>query len=161
MSKLHQVTCGIYTMVLVQDGDRVLLQNRPNSRGFPGYIAPGGKVEFPETIAEGAVRELREETGLRVQVEDLIFKGLDGYINPQSQYRYIVFNYIVHKFEGELLQHPPEGELQWVHKDEALELPMQDWFKRRFPLFFQEGTFERTALWDDGWAKEEKLFLLG
>ncbi|CAM3809408.1 hypothetical protein PAGL106935_27100 [Paenibacillus glucanolyticus] len=33
--------------------------------------------------------------------------------------------------------------------EEALKLPMQDWFKRRFPLFFEEGTFELSEIWDE------------
>lgn len=108
MKKRYEQTCGIYTMVMIQDGDRVLLINRPDEKGFPGYIAPGGKVEGLETIAEGAVREVREETGLLLKTDDLIFKGMDGFINPKDQYRYVVFNYLATAFEGELLQHPPE-----------------------------------------------------
>jgi 8-oxo-dGTP diphosphatase len=48
---------------------------------------------------------------------------------------------------------PPEGELVWVSMKEALYLPMQDWFKERFPLFFEEGTFEIQRVWD---AKKEQ-----
>lgn len=39
MSELQRMECGIYTMCLVQDGDRVLLINRPDKLGFPGYLA--------------------------------------------------------------------------------------------------------------------------
>lgn len=50
---------------------------------------------------------------------------------------------------GKLIENPPEGELQWVSIDQAMELPMQDWFKRRFPLFFRSGTtFEMSFVWD-------------
>lgn len=163
MSGLQKVECGLYTMCLVQDEDRVLLVNRPDKLGFPGYLGPGGKVEIPESIAEGAVRELWEETGLRVKPEDLIFKGIDEYVVPRTKYRYMVFNYLAKRYEGELLQNPPEGELVWVNIQEALELPMQPWFKRRFPLFFEEGTFEISVVWDED-AKvrlEEKVKQLG
>ncbi|QGQ95623.1 8-oxo-dGTP diphosphatase [Paenibacillus psychroresistens] len=149
MSELQNVGCGIYTMVLVQDGDKVLLLNRPDKLGFPGYLGPGGKVDIPESITEGAVRELWEETGLRIKPENLIYKGLDGYVVPNTNYRYMVFNYLVQIYEGELLQNPPEGELVWVNINEALDLPMQPWFVRRFPLFFKEGTFEITAIRDE------------
>jgi 8-oxo-dGTP diphosphatase len=141
------ITYGMYTMCLVQDGDRVLLVNRPSERGFPGYIGPGGKVDFPESLTEGAIREVREETGLTVT--ELVYKGLDEYVDPHKNYRYMVFNYLATAYEGKLLTNPPEGELLWVPISEALELPMQPWFKRRFPLFFEQGTFEIYAVWDE------------
>jgi len=163
MAVLKKLECGIFTMCLVQDGDRVLLVNRPDKLGFPGYLGPGGKVDFPESIAEGAVRELWEETGLLVKPEDLIYKGLDESVMPVTNSRYMVFNYLAKKYEGELLQNPPEGELIWVNIKEALELPMQSWFKRRFPLYFQPGTFEISTLWgeDSQEPVEEKVKTLG
>ncbi|WP_282940385.1 8-oxo-dGTP diphosphatase [Paenibacillus sp. RC67] len=159
---MNGVTYGMYTMCLVQDGDKVLLINRPDKRGFPGYLGPGGKLDFPESFTEGAAREVGEETGLKVRPEDLIYKGVDEYVVPKTNYRYIVFNYLVKAFEGELLQNPPEGELAWVTVDEALQLPMQPWFRRRFPLFFQEGTFEISVVWDEDAqeALEDKVRIL-
>lgn len=101
------------------------------------------------SFTEGAVRELREETGLLVQPEDLIFKEIDEYVVPKTNYRYLVFNYLANRYTGELLSNPPEGELCWVTVDEALELPMQPWFRRRLPLFFEPGTFEISVVWDE------------
>ncbi|MBO9128150.1 8-oxo-dGTP diphosphatase [Bacillus sp. 165] len=142
----------MYTMCMIQKGDQVLLINRPDEKGFPGYIAPGGKVEFPESLSEGAIREVFEETGL--QVKHLTYKGLDEYVSMEENIRYMVFNYLATEFEGELLHNPPEGELEWVPKNEIKEYPMQEWFKRRFPLFFQEGTFEIQTVGD---SEENKV----
>ncbi|TXS02314.1 DNA mismatch repair protein MutT [Bacillus sp. SH7-1] len=136
----------IYTMCMIQRNNEVLLIQRPDRLGFPGYIAPGGKVDFPESIVKAAKREVKEETGLLVS--NLSFKGLDEYVNPKENVRYMVFNYWTDSFDGELLMNPPEGELLWVPIDEALNLPMQDWFKERFPLFFEKGTFEIQRVWD-------------
>ena len=141
------VKIDLYTMCIVQDGDKVLLLNRPSKMGFPGYLGAGGKVDFPESLTEGAIREVWEETGLKVK--DLVYKGLDEYVDPKQNYRYMVFNYLAKSFEGELLKNPPEGELIWVPIKEALNLSMQPWFKRRFPLFFEEGTFEIYEIWDE------------
>ncbi|MUG66306.1 NUDIX domain-containing protein [Paenibacillus campinasensis] len=142
----QNITYKIYTMCMVQNGSKVLLMNRPDSKGLPGYIAPGGKVEFPESIVNGAIREVREETGL--VVNDIIYKGLQEWCEPSTGLRYMVFNYLATSWEGELLQDPPEGELLWVDIQDALKLPMQDWFRERFPLFFEEGTFEHSDVWD-------------
>lgn len=142
----QDVKVAMYTMCLVRDEDKVLLVNRPNRKGFPGWIGPGGKVDFPESLTEGAIREVWEETGLRVN--DLIYKGIDEFVDPKQNFRYMVFNYVATSFEGELLQNPPEGELEWIPIKEAMNYPMQDWFKRRFPLFFEEGTFEIYEIYD-------------
>ncbi|WP_341300370.1 8-oxo-dGTP diphosphatase [Lysinibacillus sp. FSL H8-0500] len=136
----------LFTMCIIQDGEKILLLNRPSRKGFPGYIGAGGKVDFPESLTEAAIREVWEETGLTVK--DLVYKGLDEYVDPQKNYRYMVFNYLAKSFEGTLLKNPPEGELLWVPIHEAYDLPMQPWFKRRLPLFFEEGTFEIYEVWD-------------
>lgn len=68
----------MYTMCMIQRNNEVLLIQRPNHLGFPGYIAPGGKVDFPESIVQAAKREVKEETGLLVS--NLTFKGLDEYV---------------------------------------------------------------------------------
>jgi 8-oxo-dGTP diphosphatase len=145
----------IYTVCMVQDGDKVLLIKRPDRLGYPGYIAPGGKVEFPESIVEGAAREVKEETGLKVS--NLIFKGIDEWVNPKAKVRYMVFNYWTDTFEGELHEKPPEGELYWVPIHEALNLPMQQWFKERFNLFFEPGTFEIQRMWDEDLGKQVSI----
>jgi len=54
---------------LFNDEGKVLLQKRGDS-GKWGF--PGGAIELGETPEETAVRELKEETGLDVEVESLI-----------------------------------------------------------------------------------------
>jgi 8-oxo-dGTP diphosphatase len=57
--------------VIVDDQDRVLLAlwNEPE---VPLWTLPGGGVELHETAEEGAVREVREETGYDVELGVLL-----------------------------------------------------------------------------------------
>ncbi|MDY0407480.1 8-oxo-dGTP diphosphatase [Virgibacillus soli] len=152
MSEL--INYKIWTVCMVRKEDKVLLLDRQHD-DFKGFIPPGGKVEFPESIVESAIREVKEETGLHVQ--NLIYKGLYEYVNPVAKDRYMIFNYITDDFTGELLADSPEGKPVWVHINDAYDLPMQTSIRRRFPLFFEDGTFEIHVKWDHVNDREEKV----
>jgi 8-oxo-dGTP diphosphatase len=69
--------------VIVDDRDRVLLAlwNEPDE---PLWTLPGGGVELHETAEEGAVREVREETGYDVELDGLL--GVDTLVHgPQER----------------------------------------------------------------------------
>ncbi len=59
-------------VVIVTEGDRVLLVKRAN-KPLQGYWAPpSGYIEIDETVEDGAAREVREETGYDIKIERLI-----------------------------------------------------------------------------------------
>jgi 8-oxo-dGTP diphosphatase len=64
--------------VLVMRGDRVLLGQRLGAHGAGFYAAPGGHVEFGESLAECARREIREECDL--EIEDIRLLSVGTYI---------------------------------------------------------------------------------
>jgi 8-oxo-dGTP diphosphatase len=61
------------------DNEKVLLLDIQHG-DLKSFITPGGKVEFPESFVEGAIREVKEETGL--EMSNLIYKCLYEYFNP-------------------------------------------------------------------------------
>ncbi|MBS3176702.1 NUDIX domain-containing protein [Candidatus Woesearchaeota archaeon] len=55
--------------VVLRDGNKVLLLQR-NKQPYQGYWGfPGGKMEYGEHVADTAVRECFEETGIHAQFE--------------------------------------------------------------------------------------------
>lgn len=62
MAPVPRVGVGV---ILIRDG-RVLLGKRRNAHGAGSWQFPGGHLEFGETVAACARREVREETGLQL-----------------------------------------------------------------------------------------------
>lgn len=65
--------------VVVDDRDRILLALW-NEGPEPEWTMPGGGVELDESVEEGVVRELREETGYDVRVGPIL--GADTHVVP-------------------------------------------------------------------------------
>ena len=76
------------TGVLVEDG--ALLLERVCMRELtPRWTLPGGKLEYGETLQQCLAREMREETGLAVEVGELLyvcdrFHGLGSHVVDMS-----------------------------------------------------------------------------
>jgi ADP-ribose pyrophosphatase YjhB (NUDIX family) len=64
---------------IVLDGDRVLLARRAHSPWFGGWGSPGGFCEAGEHPADTAIREVREETGLEVEIVGYLGVWVDEY----------------------------------------------------------------------------------
>ncbi len=78
--------------LLVKDErDRILLgqRNKDPHRGF--WVIPGGKIHAFERIADAAVREIHEETGLAVEVGDH-FKVYE-IVNPPNEHRIVIYSW--------------------------------------------------------------------
>lgn len=52
-------------MCLIRNGNMILVQNR-TKKDWPGLTLPGGKVEKDESVYQSVLREVYEETGLRL-----------------------------------------------------------------------------------------------
>ncbi|MFT3735495.1 MAG: NUDIX domain-containing protein [Rhodocyclaceae bacterium] len=63
---------SVSVFMLVRDDRRVLLLRRANTGWKDGFFSlPAGAHDGGETLAEAAARELREETGLQANAQDM------------------------------------------------------------------------------------------
>ena len=112
--KPHPVLCA---GAVVRDAEgRLLLvrRGRPPSAGL--WSVPGGRVEAGETPAQAAVREVREETGLEVNVGDLLATVEIG--------EFLVHDFAAHVVGGELRAGDDAADVRWCTFDEAALLPL-------------------------------------
>jgi 8-oxo-dGTP diphosphatase len=69
--------------------------------GAGKYNGFGGKVEDGETIAEATVREMREETGVDVRLEDLERVGRLAFLFPyRPDWEQVVHVYLARRWQG-------------------------------------------------------------
>jgi ADP-ribose pyrophosphatase YjhB (NUDIX family) len=57
---------------VVERGEEILLIRRGNQPGYGLWSMPGGYVDRGEVVERAAIREVMEETGLEVEIEQLI-----------------------------------------------------------------------------------------
>jgi ADP-ribose pyrophosphatase YjhB (NUDIX family) len=78
--------------VLVEKDGKFLLGER-NKKNYNGYwVIPGGGVRYGETIKQAAVREIKEETNLDVELIKPI--GFKEILNLPEDYHTIVFYHL-------------------------------------------------------------------
>jgi ADP-ribose pyrophosphatase YjhB (NUDIX family) len=95
--------------VVIHDG-RALLIRRGSEPLLGQWSIPGGSLEVGETLEQGVVRELLEETGVEVRVAVLIevferidatapTRNVDGQERPR--YHYVIVDYLCDRVRGE------------------------------------------------------------
>jgi mutator protein MutT len=111
--------------VVVRAG-RVLLIRRGKEPLYGRWVVPGGTVELGETLEEALVREMQEETGLRVEPLEVltVFDRIqrDG---ERVVYHYVIVDYLCRWQEGEARAASDALDVAWASPGElaAYDLP--------------------------------------
>jgi ADP-ribose pyrophosphatase YjhB (NUDIX family) len=108
--------------VVVHEG-RVLLVRRGSEPLKGHWTLPGGVLEVGETLVEGVVREVREETGLVVEPLELVelldrIHREDGREGGRVRYHYVIADYLCRVSGGELCAASDADAVRWVERAE-------------------------------------------
>ena len=117
--------------VVIENG-RALLIRRGSEPLLGEWSIPGGTLELGESLQQGVARELLEETGLEVQVLDMI-EAFDRIFldpaapnaenRPRPKYHYVIVDYLCERLAGEAqagsdvtdIAYAAEAELEKFH----------------------------------------------
>lgn len=111
----------------------------------------GGKLELGETPEECVIREVHEESGLKINSPRLhgfitfpVFDGVDDWY---------VFVYSADSFEGELID-SNEGVLKWIPDDELFDLNLWEGDKTFIEWMLEGKFFSAKFNYKDGRLKD-------
>jgi 8-oxo-dGTP diphosphatase len=124
---------------VVVDGERALVVRRATEPLKGQWSIPGGMLELGEKLREGIVREVREETGLEVEVFEVldVFDSIFPDREGRTQYHYVLIDFLCRPKSSPLkpsegLNGPPGlcassdvSEAKWVTAEEADDLQMK------------------------------------
>lgn len=108
-------------MCMIHDieNNQVVVLDKRIKYGWEGKTFPGGHIEMGESIHDSCVREVYEETGLRVK--NLSLRGIAHWETPAKDLKEIGFLYYTNDFEGELIEKCDEGSLYWTDLDDFID----------------------------------------
>lgn len=112
-------------VAVFRDGKLLVVRRVADDWHGGKYELPGGGVEPGETFAECVVRELFEETGLRIRRITDVLGGFDYATRTKSKVR--KYSFVVETEPGDvLLAHDEHDEFQWIDADSLDNLPMAE-----------------------------------
>jgi len=89
----------------------------------PLWALPKGTPNAGETLAETAMRETNEETGLQVAIEEPIRSISYFFVHGRTRFHKTVHFFLMEPLGGRLEDHDHEfDEVRWVEIEEALRL---------------------------------------
>ncbi len=138
------------TLCYVERDGKVLMLHRitrPDDLHFGKYNGLGGKFEAGESALDCAKREIEEESGLLPHSLDfrghITFPLFDG-TNDWSVFLFCC------QAEGDTLQHPEEGRLEWVERDRLLDLNLWEGDRHFLPWVLERRRFLARFVYTDG-----------
>ena len=106
----------------VFDGSRVLVVERAKPPGEGLWTVPGGRLERSETLAQAVAREVREETGLIVEVGPLacVVERMG------DDFHFVILDYLARVIGGSLAPASDARAARFCDDTELARMPLTD-----------------------------------
>ena len=111
---------------VIVDAGRVVAVRRGGEPLKGQWSIPGGLIEAGETLQAAVVREAKEETGLTVQVGELleVFDRITLDAEGRVQYHFVLLDFLCRPVSGQLRAGGDAAEARWLTADELTAFPI-------------------------------------
>ena len=122
--RLYPIRPFLAASLAVFRGERVLLARRARPPAAQAFSLPGGMVELGETLAEAALREVREEVAVTATVEGVVqaVEFLDRDDEGRVRRHFVVIAHWGEWLDGEPQCGPESIETMWIGESELARL---------------------------------------
>ena len=123
--------------VAIKDG-KILVVKRAFEPGAGKWSVPGGLVEIGEKLSEACAREMKEETGIEIEVLELInvFDMIDRDESGKIRYHYVLADFLAKPVGGTERPSPEVTDMKWVTHQEAKALDLTKTARRALDELF-------------------------
>jgi 8-oxo-dGTP diphosphatase len=106
--------------VVLREKKEVLLVRRASDPLRGQWSLPGGMLELGETLRQAVTREVLEETGLRVRVNEVleVFDSIIPDAEGRTQFHYVLIDFLCLPAGGEPRAGSDVSEVSWADVDE-------------------------------------------
>ena len=139
--------CILTNICLVYKDNKILVIDR-KKKDWPGLTFPGGHVEKNENFYDSVIREVKEETGLKIKKP--ILCGIEEF-KTKNEDRYLMLYYKTDKFSGKL-KSSKEGEAFWIDRNDLDKYKLSLDLKRILKVMELENLseiiyYEKNSKW--------------
>jgi 8-oxo-dGTP diphosphatase len=113
---------------IVVDGDRILLVRRANEPLKGEWSVPGGAVEVGETLAAAVAREVREETGIDVEVGPIVdvLDRIRVDVDGRTRFHYVLVDFLCRSIGGAPASGSDADAIAWARVSEMHDYGVAD-----------------------------------
>ena len=149
------------TLCYIRSNGKTLMMHRnkrPDDVHFGKYNGLGGKFDAAESPEECVIREVEEESNLKIEPQ---LRGVMTFPHFAKGHDWYCFLYTAEKYSGELRMECPEGDLVWIENEKVLDLPLWPGDRIFLRWLDQPHFFSAKFIYEHGSLIDHKVTFYG